>query len=176
MSASENRSLLLRPRGYLSIFFLLVLLGAVCGAAMAQSTAVLRGTVVDATGAAVPHAKVVAKNQATGAEWNTESGNLGIYLLPSLPIGLYELDVTAKGFETSVVRNITLDAALRSVSEQGIAAAAAKAAVIPGTTSKPTPASVSAAISSAARPKISGSPLFSRITRRPESACAIISA
>jgi hypothetical protein len=111
MSASENRSLLLRPRGYLSIFFLLVLLGAVCGAAMAQSTAVLRGTVVDATGAAVPHAKVVAKNQATGAEWNTESGNLGIYLLPSLPIGLYELDVTAKGFETSVVRNITLDAA-----------------------------------------------------------------
>ena len=111
MSASENRSLLLRPRGYLSIFFLLVLLGAVCGPAMAQSTAVLRGTVVDATGAAVPHAKVVAKNQATGAEWNTESGNLGIYLLPSLPIGLYELDVTAKGFETSVARNITLDAA-----------------------------------------------------------------
>ena len=44
------------------------------------------------------------------------------------------------------------------MSEQGIAAAAAKAAVIPGTTSKATPASVSAFISSAARPKIAAYP------------------
>ena len=111
MSASGNRSLLLRPRGYLSVFFLLGLLGAVSGAAMAQSTAVLKGTVTDATGAAVPHAKVVAKNQATGVGWNTQSDNLGSFLLPSLPIGLYELNVTAQGFQTSVLRNITLDAA-----------------------------------------------------------------
>jgi hypothetical protein len=39
------------------------------------------------------------------------------------------------------VEKITFDALLRSVSEQPIAAAAAKAAVIPGTTSKGTPAS-----------------------------------
>ena len=47
---------------------------------------------------------------------------------------------------------------------------------MPGTTSKGMPASASAAISSAARPKMSGSPLLSRTTLRPARACSIISA
>src|SRR5207253_8382197 len=52
--------------------------------ALGQSTAVLKGTVTDALGAAIPHAKVVAKNQVTGAEWNTESDNVGSYLVPEI--------------------------------------------------------------------------------------------
>ena len=71
---------------------------------------------------------------------------------------------------------MTLDALLRLVSEQPTAAAAANAAVMPGTTSKGTPASVSAANSSAARPKMSGSPLLRRTTLRWARACSIMSA
>ncbi len=100
----------LRPSRYVSFFCLLISL-ALGNLAMGQSTAVLKGTVTDALGAAIPHAKVVVKNQATGAEWNTESDNVGNYLVPALPIGPYQISVGAKGFETSVLRNITLNAA-----------------------------------------------------------------
>src|SRR6516225_4186306 len=76
--------------------------------ALGQSTAVLKGTVTDALGAAIPHAKVVVKNQGTGVEWNTESDNVGSYLVPALPIGPYQISISATGFETAVFRNITL--------------------------------------------------------------------
>lgn len=79
--------------------------------ALGQSTAVLKGTVTDALGAAIPHAKVVVKNQGTGVEWNTESDNVGSYLVPALPIGPYQISISATGFETSVVHNVTLNAA-----------------------------------------------------------------
>src|SRR5947199_111055 len=93
-------------------FFCCVLFSLALGnLALGQSTAVLKGTVTDALGAAIPHAKVVAKNQVTGAEWNTESDNVGSYLVPALPIGPYQISVGATGFETSVVHNITLNAA-----------------------------------------------------------------
>ena len=93
-------------------FFCCVLFSLALGnLALGQSTAVLKGTVTDALGAAIPHAKVVAKNQVTGAEWNTESDNVGSYLVPALPIGPYQISVAATGFETSVVHNITLNAA-----------------------------------------------------------------
>ena len=55
----------------------------------------------------------------------------------------------------------------RSVSGISVSAAAANAAVMPGTMSKEMPAARSAAISSPARPKISGSPDFRRTTRLP---------
>jgi len=91
---------------------LLALLFTVLGSvAYAQSTAVLKGTVTDAAGAAVPHAKVVVKNQATGVEWDTESDSVGSYQASSLPIGNYLITVIATGFETSIVKNITLETA-----------------------------------------------------------------
>ena len=54
--------------------------------------------------------------------------------------------------------------------------AAALAAVIPGQIRTATPAVRHAATSSAVRPKIAGSPPFSRTTRWPASAAATISA
>jgi len=93
-------------------FFCFVLFSLALGnLALGQSTAVLKGTVTDALGAAIPHAKVVVKNQGTGVEWNTESDNVGSYLVPALPIGPYQISISATGFETSVVHNVTLNAA-----------------------------------------------------------------
>lgn len=101
-----------RPNQYIySFLFCVLFLLALGNLALGQSTAVLRGTVTDALGAAIPHAKVVVKNQVTGVEWNTESDNVGEYLVPSLPIGPYQISIGATGFETSVVHNITLNAA-----------------------------------------------------------------
>lgn len=95
----------------LRLLLLALLFTGLGSVAHAQSTAVLKGTVTDAAGAAVPHSKVVVKNQATGVEWNTESDNVGSYQVSSLPIGNYLITVTATGFETSIVKNITLETA-----------------------------------------------------------------
>src|SRR5207253_9960677 len=92
-------------------FFCCVLFSLALGnLALGQSTAVLKGTVTDALGAAIPHAKVVAKNQVTGAEWNTESDNVGSYLVPALPIRPYQISVAATGLNaaTTVTQNVQL--------------------------------------------------------------------
>jgi hypothetical protein len=64
------------------------------------------------------------------------------------------------------VARMSFEAAVRSVSGVLRQAATAKAAVIPGTISKEMPASRRAAISSPARPKMSGSPDLRRTTER----------
>lgn len=90
---------------------LLLIVLATGGAVNAQATATLKGTVTDASGASVPGAKIVLRNQASGVEWNTQSDGAGLYLLPDLPVGRYQITVSATNFRTSVVRDIILDAA-----------------------------------------------------------------
>src|SRR5579862_7756872 len=84
---------------------------ALCDAAHAQSTAALNGTVTDPAGAAVPNAQVLVKNQATGVESSTQTDIAGAYLFPSLPIGIYRIEVGGKGFQTAVVTDLRLDVA-----------------------------------------------------------------
>lgn len=110
MEAVKDR-LSLHPGRYICFVFCMLLSVALGNLTFGQSTAVLKGTVTDALGAAIPHAKVAVKNQGTGEEWNTESDNVGNYLVPSLPVGLYQVSISAAGFEVSVVHNVTLNAA-----------------------------------------------------------------
>ena len=93
--------------------FLAVLLFsfALCDMAHAQSTAALNGTVTDPAGAAVPNAQVLAKNQATGVDSSTQTDSAGAYLFPSLPIGIYRIEVTGAGFQTAVITDLRLDVA-----------------------------------------------------------------
>lgn len=91
---------------------LLILLSlGISAAGLAQSTATLRGTVTDASGASVPNAKVVVHNQGTAVEWTTQSDPAGNYLVPSLPPGVYQVTVSAADFRTAVVQGLTLNAA-----------------------------------------------------------------
>ena len=93
-------------------FFPLLLLAiwvGVCPAAKAQSTAVLRGSVIDPSGAAVVHAKVVVRNQGNGLEWHNESDSDGLFVVAALPPGTYTITVTAEGFQTAIVSNLTLE-------------------------------------------------------------------
>ena len=77
--------------------------------AAAQSTASITGTVTDATGAVVPNAGVTVRNQDTGETRATQSDPAGIYVVPSLPVGRYSVEVKANGMQTMVVSDVPVD-------------------------------------------------------------------
>jgi len=58
----------------------------------------LTGTVTDATGGAIPGARVVARDTATNRQRETATGADGTYRLAELPAGAYEISVNAPGF------------------------------------------------------------------------------
>src|SRR5271168_2500074 len=55
----------------------------------------ISGTVKDSSGAAIPRATVTALNTATGVRTAVTTDGGGVYSLPSLPIGHYDLEVVA---------------------------------------------------------------------------------
>jgi len=101
----------LSTRSMVQVLFTLVLLVGVVWPANAQSTATLQGTVTDPAGAAVVNAKVVATNQGTAIRTETATDTAGAYLIPSLQIGLYKLEISATGFQTTVLTGLKLDVA-----------------------------------------------------------------
>ena len=90
---------------------LVLLIMTASGAALAQSTAILQGTVTDTSGAAVPSAKVVVLNQQTGVQRTTVSDATGNYSVPGLLPGLYKVSISASGFQTFVIKDLKLDVA-----------------------------------------------------------------
>jgi hypothetical protein len=103
---------LMRDRNYFLRAFLLFTLSAGLGSGvLAQSTAALNGMVTDPTSAAVVNARVVATNQATGVESVTQTDMAGAYLFPSLPIGIYRIQIAAPGFQSAIVSNLKLEVA-----------------------------------------------------------------
>lgn len=78
--------------------------------AVAQSTtANIEGYVTDPQGAVIVGARVTARNVATNLERSTVTNASGLYSLRLLPIGTYELTVEAEGFQTEVLKGITLE-------------------------------------------------------------------
>lgn len=61
----------------------------------------LTGTIFDASGRGVPNATVSATNEATGITSSTMTTAVGAYRLSNLPVGKYDLAVTASGFAKS---------------------------------------------------------------------------
>jgi len=74
----------------------------------AQTTSNILGTVTDQSGAAVASAKVTARNLETNASKETTSDSAGLFRLPLLPIGSYDLSVEAAGFSKYVQSGIVL--------------------------------------------------------------------
>lgn len=88
-----------RQKWLLTVFVLAVSAGTLC----AQSfTAGLRGTVTDATGGAVPGAKVVVLEADRNVPHNTVTDEAGRYVVTALRPGNYTLAVEAKGFRKFV--------------------------------------------------------------------------
>src|SRR3989442_11490143 len=71
--------------------------------ALAQSQAAsgsIEGTITDSTGAVVPDAKVSARNKQTGLMREALSNAEGLYRLPLLLVGDYDLTIDKQGFAT----------------------------------------------------------------------------
>ncbi|HEX8153469.1 MAG TPA: TonB-dependent receptor, partial [Thermoanaerobaculia bacterium] len=87
--------------------FVLVLL-LIAGAAVAQEqTAVLQGTVTDASGSALPGVTVEAVS-ARGQRFSTTSDSSGRYRFPSLPPGSYTVTGTLSGMEPKTIKNVAV--------------------------------------------------------------------
>src|SRR6185295_12688262 len=97
-----------------SVFFSLFLLAAsllISSPVLAQSTATLQGTVVDAKGDVVPNATVAVRNRATSVERTTQTDDSGNYQVAALPVGVYTVEARAQGFKTQVADNVTVEVA-----------------------------------------------------------------
>jgi hypothetical protein len=73
-----------------------------------EVTAAITGRVTDPSGAAVPDAKLTATDKDRGTAWSATTNGDGIYNLPRLPVGSYDLKVEHTGFQTATVSNILL--------------------------------------------------------------------
>lgn len=98
-----------RTRALLLSAFVLAfaLLGS--GSAGAQTTASLRGTVKDQSGAVVVGAKITLRNTGTGVSRSTQSGGDGSYLFDLLNVGTYSISVAKQGFVNLVQTGIVLE-------------------------------------------------------------------
>jgi len=82
------------------------MLGLVCAAG--AQTASMSGTITDASGAVVQHAKVTATNTATTFARSVESGSGGVYSITELAPGPYSVTVDKPGFRTVRFTALTL--------------------------------------------------------------------
>src|SRR5262245_27813793 len=72
------------------------------------ATGGIRGVVTDPTGAALPGAAVTARNLATGVELKTTTTNEGVYSIPRIIPGKYNVAVEAQGFKKTEVTDIAV--------------------------------------------------------------------
>ncbi|MGH9616420.1 MAG: TonB-dependent receptor domain-containing protein, partial [Acidobacteriaceae bacterium] len=94
------------------------------GAAYAQ-TASLTGSITDPSGAVVPNASVDIVNQDTGVALHGQSNGAGLYVIPFVKPGVYNIKVQDTGFKTlnrtgvtlNVAQNARMDFALQVGSE-----------------------------------------------------------
>src|SRR5271165_1253493 len=88
--------------------FLMALLASL-NAAGQQITGTIRGTVLDPSGAIVQAATVTARQIETGLTRGAVTDHQGEYVLVELPIGHYQLEIRARGFQKHLQQGISLD-------------------------------------------------------------------
>jgi len=74
----------------------------------AQAVGVLRGTVLDSSGALVTDAAVSTTNTQTGVVRTVRSNPQGIFVFPDLPIGQYTVQITKDGFRRQQRTGVSL--------------------------------------------------------------------
>ena len=97
--------------GLLRCCFFVILSLAATSLGFSQSevgTTSLNGTVTDPAGAVVPNAQVTARSNATGFTRQAETTGAGFYNLSGLPVGTYEVSVTAAGFKPVRIATVNL--------------------------------------------------------------------
>ncbi|MBI1761198.1 MAG: TonB-dependent receptor [Acidobacteria bacterium] len=89
---------------YLFLLWLLI-----CPNISAQTTSTsIVGTVVDASGAVLPGAKITALNTRTGQKREDVTSSTGDFSFPLLDVGVYDVTVDASGFKQEIRRSVVL--------------------------------------------------------------------
>ena len=94
-----------------ALTFLMLLLSI---PAFGQSRGALSGVVNDASGAAVPGAQITAKHIATGEEFKATTDAQGAFVLPSVPLGKFTVNVEASGFKRAQVLDVTVEIGMQA--------------------------------------------------------------
>jgi hypothetical protein len=68
------------------------------------------GMVRDSSGAVIPGAELLLVNTGQQTVYRTRSDRLGSFSFPNLPVGPYDLTISAPGFITERKTNLTVDA------------------------------------------------------------------
>ncbi len=100
-----------RVRALSAVVCLAILTTASIFAQSPQGT--ITGTVTDVNGGVIAGASVTALNPATNQKHTTTTSTDGVFALPALPIGLYEVTAVAQGFSTAKQTSVTLEVAQR---------------------------------------------------------------
>src|SRR5262249_38539114 len=85
-----------------------LLLGAQSVSAQLRIVGSISGTVQDPSGAVVPKARVILKDSKTGITREITSTDVGTFLFPDLAVGSYEITVTAPGFKSETLNNVSV--------------------------------------------------------------------
>ena len=79
-----------------------------------STTGVIGGTVYDPQHATIPNARIVALNEATGAEFIAYTGKSGNYTLADLPPGTYSVDITGDAFTAFTATHVVVELGRRT--------------------------------------------------------------
>ena len=116
MSANVRPAVVVsRLRGACFLLFLLWIAGAIVTAQ--EFRALISGVVKDPSGSAIPGATVTIRNVETNLAISYLTGVDGSYTIPQLPVGLYQLNVEAKGFKKYTRDGITLNVGEKAIAD-----------------------------------------------------------
>ncbi len=100
--------------------FLLLALSVALAASMLPpafgqaTTGSISGSVTDPNGAPIAGVRVQATQSSTGQILNATTTDAGLYLLPSVPVGIYALTVEHPGFEKTTEENVEIQVAVQA--------------------------------------------------------------
>ncbi len=94
--------------GYVVLFVAAVIFLAPPTTYTQVAGATLIGTVSDPSGAVIPKASIAVKNEATGVVVNVTTNSAGLYSVPNLIPGMYDVTTSVRGFKTQTQTGIRL--------------------------------------------------------------------
>ena len=97
-------------RALLAVALLMAMTSASAFAQGGSGTTIITGTVVDTSGAVLPGATVVAKNNATAEELTGVTNEQGQFTIPAVQAGSYTVTVTMPNFKTFVAADVRVNA------------------------------------------------------------------
>src|SRR5207248_315837 len=105
MSADAATTKLHLMRGAVALLLLIAFPAGFQPAWTQEVTAAVTGSVVDPTGASIVGANLAAKDTERGTVYTVQTNGVGVFHLPRVPVGTYDLKVGAPGFQTVVYRS-----------------------------------------------------------------------